>query len=81
MASDIGGATDRRTGLSTNFTSGSTRDNQMLDRAFVEYLASVLPDGAGLGQRGCAGRGSAKVRDEVFYFDDGCNHQHFQMTY
>ncbi|MDB4944341.1 MAG: hypothetical protein JWP97_3875 [Labilithrix sp.] len=81
LASDLGGAKDRATGASTNFTPGTARDDKALDRSFVEYFSTILPDNAGLGQSECAGRTSAKVRAGVHYFDDTCTHQHVQMTY
>jgi hypothetical protein len=81
MASDLGGATDRSTGASTNFAPGTSGDDQNLDRSFVEYFASILPANAGLGQSECAGRSGATIPPDIHFFSDTCNHQHVQMDY
>jgi hypothetical protein len=81
MASDLGGATERSTGVSTNFAPGTSGDDEDLDRTFVEYFASILPANAGLGQSACAGRSGATVPPDIHFFPDGCNHQHVQMDY
>ena len=81
LASDLGIATERSTGKSTNFTPGTTRDNEALDKSFVEYFSTILPNNAGLGQSECQGRTTAKIRAGVHFFDDTCTHQHVQMTY
>jgi len=81
QASDLGGATDRSTGVSTNFGPGTAGDDQNLDRAFVEYFASILPANSGLGQSNCAGRSEATIPPGIHFFSDTCNHQHVQMDY
>lgn len=81
LASDLGLATERSTGKETNFTPGTARDNEALDKSFVEFFSTILPNNAGLGQSECAGRTTAKVRAGVHYFNDTCTHQHVQMTY
>lgn len=81
QASDLGGATERATGVSTNFGPGTSGDNQDLDRTFVEYFASILPANSGLGQSECAGRTDAVIPPDIHYFSDTCNHQHVQMDY
>ena len=81
QASDLGGATDRSTGVSTNFGPGTSGDDQNLDRSFVEYFASILPNNSGLGQSNCAGRSGATIPSGIHFFSDTCNHQHVQMDY
>lgn len=81
QASDLGGATDRATGVSTNFAPGTANDDQDLDREFVEYFAALLPANSGLGQANCAGRTGATIPPDIHFFSDTCNHQHVQMDY
>ena len=81
QASDLGGATDRATGVSTNFGPGTSGDDQDLDRAFVEYFASILPPNSGLGQSNCDGRTDATIPADIHFFSDTCNHQHVQTDY
>jgi hypothetical protein len=81
QASDLGGATDRSTGISTNFGEGTSGDDLTVDREFVEYFASLLPPNSGLGQSNCAGQSGATVPPDTHFFSDTCNHQHVQMDY
>jgi hypothetical protein len=78
-ASDIGTATDISSGQSTNFTPGSSNDNQQLDHSFYVYLASILPKGGEMGQGECAGRTGITAPPGITFFNDTCTHQHVDM--
>ncbi len=78
-AVDIATVTVLSNGASTSFGGRSGPNNRALDAAFVNYVSTLLPNGAGLGQRYCAGQSSAHPRAGVQFFDDVCNHQHVQV--
>jgi len=78
-ASDIGGATDLASGKSTNFTPGSSNDNQSLDRSFYVYMASIMPKGSELGQDECTGRTGLTAPPGITFFSDTCTHQHIDL--
>lgn len=75
-AVDFGGVWDQRTGAASSFGGYWGPDNPALDRIFVNYASTVLPNGGGLGQSTCPGPSAARPRAGVRFFPDVCNHQH-----
>lgn len=78
-ATDLGGVWNIATGAFTSFGGYWGRNNYTVDRDFAVYASSVLPNGAGLGQRTCPGVSSARLRVGVQFVADSCNHQHIQV--
>jgi len=78
-ASDLGGVTDLSTGTSTNFTPGTSGDNQQLDHDFYVYMASILPSGSEMGQNECTGRTDITAPQGITFFSDTCTHQHIDL--
>ncbi len=78
-ATDLGSATDLTTRTFTSFGGVAGADNPAVDRAFVNYISTILPNGAGLGQSNCPGRSGTHLRAGVQFFADFCNHQHIQV--
>jgi len=78
-ATDLGGAWQLASGTFTSFGGAAGANNLELDRVFVNYISTILPDGAGLGQRTCPGQSAARPRAGVQFFPDSCNHQHIQL--
>lgn len=76
MAVDFNTVIDPATGRSTNWHTGSTSDNQGLDREFLTYAAAQVKTGGGAGQSNCAGSATAPLPPQMFRFADACNHQH-----
>lgn len=62
MAVDFNTVVDPRTGLSTNWHTGSSSDNRALDREFLTFTARAITSGGGAGQRNCAGSAGAAYR-------------------
>ena len=78
-STDLGGVWNLTTGAFTSFGGFWGRNDYAVDREFAVYAASILPNGAGLGQSTCAGVSSARLRAGVQFFPDACNHQHVQV--
>jgi hypothetical protein len=51
--------------------------NLPLDREFMEYVATILPDGSDIGQKQCVG--SISVPKTINLFDDACTHVHVDI--
>ena len=78
-STDLGGVWNLSSGAFTSFGGYWGPNNYAVDREFAVYAASILPDGAGLGQSTCPGVSSARLRAGVQFFPDACNHQHIQV--
>lgn len=65
-------------GVDLNTIDGRTATGGDADRAFMQEITGILPDGSGMGEVQCSSI-TIKPINRVNLFEDSCNHLHFHV--
>lgn len=65
-------------GVDLNIIDGRTATGGDADRAFMQEITGILPDGSGMGEVQCSSI-TIKPINRVNLFEDSCNHLHFHV--